>query len=278
MSDTPLIIPPRPQVLMSVQDLMREDEPDIDAIAKLIKEDISLYTILLSAVNSPWMGLAQPATSVEQSIMLMGLDRVYTLIQAAAIRNSFTDLKIPESFWTAAIDVAGVCSSLANRYTGIDRNSAYSTGMLHNAGIAILSKEFPEFKKFIKENADLNADELCVRERDTFDTDHFLQGAMMAKNWFMGDDVALAIRYQPLAEKILTGKKKMKETVTTQLAVLTLAKSVSAEFRRYWTIDAENENIISSTEAALDYLHINHSEFEEVKDDMLEGYIDKVTA
>lgn len=278
MSESPLIIPPRPQVLMAVQQLMREDEPDIEAIAKLIKEDISLYTILLSAVNSPWMGLAQPATSVEQSIMLMGLDRVYTLVQAAAIRNSFGGLKIPESFWTAAIDVAGVCSSLANRYTGVDRNSAYSTGMLHNAGIAILMKEHPEFKQFLKEHGELNADELCIKERDTFDTDHFLQGALMAKEWFMGEDVALAIRYQPLAEKILSGKKKMKETVTTQLAVLTLAKSISAEFRRYWSIESDNDTVISSTECALDYLHINHSEFEEVKEDMLEGYMDKVSA
>jgi len=278
VSESPLLIPPRPEVLMSIQDLMREEEPNVEAIANLIKEDVSLYTILLSAVNSPWMGLAQPATSIEQAIMLMGLDRVYTLIQAAAVRNSFVAVKIPESFWTAAIDVAGVCSSLANRYTGVDRNSAYSTGMLHNAGIAIMSNEFPEFRKFMKEHGDLNADELCIKERDTFDTDHFLQGAMMAKDWFLGDDVALAIRYQPLAEKILSGKKKMKETVKTQLAVLTLSKSISAEFRRYWTIESDNEVMISSTEAALDYLHINHSEFEEVKEDMLEGYIDKVSA
>ncbi len=278
MSDSPLIIPPRPTVLVSVQNLMREDDPDISAIAKQIKEDLALYTILLSAVNSPWMGLAQPATSVEQAIMLMGLDRVYTLIQAAAIRNSFAGNKIPESFWSTAIDVAGVCSSLANRYTGIDRNSAYCTGMLHNAGIAIMTDHHSDFGKFLKENSALDADEMCMKERDTFDTDHFLQGALMAKSWHLGEDVALAIRYQPLAEKILSGRKKMKETVSTQLAILTLAKSISSEFRRYWTISPTNENVISSTEAALDYLHINHTEFEEVKEDMLEGYFEKASA
>ena len=63
-----VIIPPRPAVLLNIQRIMREDEPEIEAIADLVKEDLSLYTILLSAVNSPWMGLAQPATSIEQAI------------------------------------------------------------------------------------------------------------------------------------------------------------------------------------------------------------------
>ena len=278
MSESSLVIPLRPSVLISLQGLMQEAEPDIGKIAQLIKEDLALYTLVLSAVNSPWMGLAQPAASVEQAIMLMGLNRVYTLIQAAAIRNSFSDCKLPESFWSAAIDVAGVCSTLANRYTGIDRNSAYCTGMMHNAGLAIMTDQHEDFAGFLKKHAHLDADEMCVRERDLFDTDHFLQGALMAKKWNFDDDVILAVRYQPLTKKLLSGEKSMKEGVCTQLAILTLAKSISSQFRRYWAISATDDTVITATSAALDYLHINHTEFAEVREDMLEGYFDKISA
>lgn len=154
------------------------------------------------------MGLSQPATSIEQAIMLMGLDRLFSLVQGVCIRNSLDGVKLEESFWKTAADVAGISGALAAKYTGIDRNIAYTAGMLHNVGIAIMCKHNKGFQAFIKEHEQLDTDELCLRERDKFDTDHFLQGALMAKDWHLSADIPLAIRYQPLAEKIFSGRKK----------------------------------------------------------------------
>ena|GEM_PF-1124117 len=268
-----LIIPPRPTVLLNIQTLMAEEEVDIKAISVLVKEDIALYAIFLSAVNSPWMGLVTPVTSIEQAIMLLGLDRVFTLVQAVSVRNSFEGCPLQESFWTTAVDVAGICCDLANHYTGIDKNQAYSTGMLHNAGIAVMMNHHKSFKGFIKTHEFLAADELCVRERREFATDHFLQGAIMAREWHLGEEVVLAIRYQPIADKILKGQKTMAEGISTHLAILTLAKNISAPFRRYWLIDNDSEEIIQSTQMALDYLQINHSDFSETREDLLEKYM-----
>lgn len=273
-----LLIPLRPEILMSVQDLMKEDDPDIQAIASLVKSDVSLYTILLSAVNNPWVGLAQPATSVEQAIMLLGLDRVFTLLQGVSVRNSFTKCSLPESFWTTAIEVAGICSDLANRYTGINRNQAYSTGMLHNAGIAIMYENHKEFKTFIEQHEFLGADEMCVRERAKYGTDHYLQGALMARQWYLGDEVALAVRYQPIASLVLTGQKSLMEGAVSHLAILTLAKNISSEYRRYWLIDDDHDANIYALDLALEYLQINHADYEEFKEDIVEDINGRVLA
>ena len=146
-------IPVRPHTLIAVQDLMKEKDPDIDSIAAVVKTDISLYTILLSTVNNPSVGLAQPATSVEQAIMLLGLDKVFTLLQGVSVRNGFESCSLPESFWTTAMEVAAICSDLANRYTGINRNQSYTTGMFHNADIAIMHESHKGFAEFIKQYA-----------------------------------------------------------------------------------------------------------------------------
>ncbi|OUR67751.1 hypothetical protein A9Q73_04855 [Bermanella sp. 47_1433_sub80_T6] len=268
-----LIIPPRPTVLLTIQSLMAEEEVDIKAISALVKEDIALYAIFLSAVNSPWMGLVTPATSVEQAIMLLGLNRVFTLVQAVSVRNSFEGCPLQESFWTTAVDVAGICCDLANHYTGIDKNQAYSTGMLHNAGIAVMMNHHKTFKNFIKTHEFLAADELCVRERQQFSTDHFLQGAIMARKWHLGEEVALAIRYQPIAGKILKGQKTMAEGTATHLAILTLAKNISGQFRRYWLIDANSDQVVQSIQESLDYLQINHHDFSETREDLLDKYL-----
>ncbi len=266
-----LIIPPLPQVLLSIQNLMKEEEPDIMAIAALVKEDIALYTLFLSAANSPWMGLSQPATSIEHAIMLMGLDRIYSMVQAMTVRNSFATTNLKESFWTAAIDVAGICSDLAHRFSGLDRNQAYSIGMLHNAGIAIMLNHYKIFKNYIKTHEKLSAPQLCASERKEFGTDHYLQGALMAKNWCLSEEVVLTIRCQPIAEKILTGHKEMSENICTYLSILMLAKCVSAEFQKYWLLIDDDQTALE-TRIALDYLHVNHGDFEELKEDLLDDF------
>lgn len=275
MSDS-LHIPPVPEVLLSIQKLMAEEEPDIQKIASQVKEDIALYTLFLSAANSPWMGLSQPATSIEHAIMLMGLNRIYTMLQAMMVRTSFQDSVLKESFWTTAIDVAGICSDLSNRFSGFDRNLAYSIGMLHNAGIAIMLKQFPEFENFIKTHEHLPSDKLCVYEKREFGTDHFLQGALMARQWHLGEDVALTIRCQPIADQILLGKKKMDDGISTYLAILSLAKGVSTEFRKYWLLDQDDNNSVANTMGiALDFMQISHGDFDELKEDLLEDFITK---
>lgn len=257
---------------------MREEEPDVKAIAGLMKEDISLYAIFLSAANSPWMGLSQPATSIEHAVMLMGLDRIYTMIQAIMVRNSFSDCPLKESFWTTAIDVAGICSDFANRFSGFNRNQAYSIGMLHNAGIAIMLQQYADFKDFISEHQHTPNNLLCIHEKHKYGADHYLQGALMARQWSLGEDVALTIRYQPIADKILNGSKEAPESVSTYLSILTIAKNVSSEFRRYWSTDSSAQTSNQDIEDALNYLHINHNEFSEIKEDMLDEYMNKNSA
>lgn len=273
-----VVIPPLPEVLLSIQKIMREEDPDIQAIAGLVKEDVALYALFLSAANSPWMGLTSPATSVEHAIMLMGLDRIYSMIQSMIARSSFEDGLVKESFWTAAVDVAGVCSDLANRFSGFDRNQAYSIGMLHNIGMPIMMQNFEHYSDFLKEYAHTPNDKLCFIEKNTFGTDHFLQGALMARQWHLGEEVAMAIRCQPIARKILSGYKEMDEGISTYLAVLTLAKSVSSEFRLHWQHEADDSASLEEMELALSYMHINHSDFDELKEDLIEDYITKTSA
>jgi len=273
-----LVIPPLPNILLSIQECMREEYPDIPAIAELVKHDVALYTLLLSAANSPWMGLVKPATSIEHAIMLMGLDRIYTLIQSMAVRTSFSNSDLKQSFWAAAVDVAGVCSDLVKRFSGLDDSKAYSIGMLHNAGIAIMMDQFSDFKGFIRTHEYMSCDKLCVCERKEFSTDHYLQGALMASKWNMGEEVSLAIRCQPIAKKILGGGKIIDENTSTYLSILTLAKHVSAEYRRYWLIEGDDDQLTQDTELALNYMHINHGDFVEIKEDLLENYMNKLPA
>lgn len=69
----------------------------------------------------------------------------------------------------------------------------------------------------------------------------------------------------------------MKETVTSLLAVITLAKSISDEFPRYWVITENSEHALQDAQLALNFLNINDTEFTEFKDDILNDSAQRAT-
>ena len=264
-----LAIPPRPDILMEIQGMLSHDEMDVSTLSALIKQDVALYSVLLSAVNSPWLGLNQPVESVEKAVTILGITKVTNLLRAVLVRSCFPDTPLLESFWTTATEVASICDDLARKYGIVNADNAYTTGMLHNTGMAIMLNEFDGFEPFMNKHAHRPIDELTVLQRREFETDHFLQGALLAKQWYMPSEVSLAIRYQPIVKSVLTGKKELPVTVTSLLAVLTLAKNISNEYRNYWSIqnDAFHGD---SMDAALSYLDIHQTEFDEIKEDFIE--------
>ncbi|MFY0700027.1 MAG: HDOD domain-containing protein [Bermanella sp.] len=268
MKQSTLIIPPRPGILLEIQGLMQQQDVELHKITQLIKQDVSLYAILLSSVNSPWLGLRQEVKSVETAISLMGLERVLSLLQAVIIRSCFKESPLLDSFWDTASEVAGICQSLASKYTCIKVDDAYSVGMLHNSGIPIMLLNFDGYDGFLSAHTRKPANEMCVYERQTFNTDHYLQGALMAKAWYMSHDVSLAIRYQPIAKSVLDGSKELPADICQLLAVLTLAKDISGEYQHYWKVE-DNEFNTQCVEAALSYLNISDIEYAEIKDDAI---------
>ena len=89
-----LIIPPRPDLLIELQQLMKNPEPELNSLAILIKQDISLYSVLLSVVNSPLYRRNKHISSVEQAIVILGADKVFTLLQS---KNHAQQLRVQRS-------------------------------------------------------------------------------------------------------------------------------------------------------------------------------------
>lgn len=273
MIERALIIPPRPDVLIELQSLMAEENPSIDHISQLVKKDVALYSILLSTVNSPWLNLSKPVQSIEQAVMLLGIKKVFMLVQAVLVRQSFESCNLMESFWTAATEMAGICSDLATQYTHLNTDNAYTLGMMHNVGVPVMMTQFEGYDGFLTQHGHKSPTTLFVEEKKLYETDHFFQGAQLAKQWRLGSEVATAIRCQPIAELVFSGKKEVPHSVATLLAILTLARSISSEYRHYWHVKLDDKDLIRSVDSALRYLHISEVEYTELKEDIVEDML-----
>ena len=256
---------------------MQHQEVELGKIVELIKRDVSLYAILLSYVNSPWMGLPQKINSIETALPLMGIEKVVGLMRAVLVRASLKEAPVYESFWNSATEVAGICQMLALQYANSKTEDAYSAGMLHNTGVPVMLLNCDGYEDFLQKNLRRPANEMCVRERLKFKTDHYLLAGLLAQKWKISDEVALAIRYQPIAESVLTGSKALSTEVNILLAILTLAKDISGEYQHYWKVD-ENEFNTRCVNAALLYLEITEQEYKEIKEDTINDLMQSCVA
>lgn len=263
-----LIIPPRPELLIELQSLLHSQEPDISDLIKIIKQDVSLYTILLSIANSPIYRRANAITSIEQAVMILGSEKTITLIEAVLLRTELQQKKLPEEFWSSTTEVASICAVIAEQFIIIDPDLAYKAGMLHAAGIAVMIQNYSGYDHFIQQHGHLIAKDLCYLERDTFSTDHYQQGYELAKIWNMDERSALAVRYQPITAAVLKDHKHLPVEVPVLLSLLKLAKDLSNEYRFYWQKEAEDSEQSHQLDKALDYLHISQDDFQDLREQL----------
>lgn len=265
MSKT-LIIPPRPDLLIELQQLIMNPEPDIDDLTQLIKKDIALYSILLSVVNSPLYRRSHQISSIEQAIVTLGISKVLTLLQSIIVRSSLESSDLLEGFWDSAIEVAHICSMIADQFIIIDTEIAYTVGMLHSAGIPLMMQNFPAYHDFHQQHIGLPDQELCYLEREQFATDHYQQGHDLTQHWHLDKNISLSLRYQPITEAVIKDPKHLPQAVPTLLALLKIAKSLSPEYSRYWDHADNEQGILAYLESSLNLLNISQDDYYDLRD------------
>jgi len=272
-----LIIPPCPTVLIELQNLLKTQEPDINYLIKVIKRDLALYTILLSAANSPIYRRSQAIKSIEQAIIILGTEKLATLIQTVILRSELDQAAIPEEFWSSCTEVASICSVIAEQFILVDSELAYKVGMLHATGMAVMMRNFSHYSLFVKKNNNLDAKKLCYLERETFGTDHYHQGYELTKTWNMDENAALAVRYQPITLAVLKDPKHLPPEVPTLLALLKLAKYISNEYRLYWKM-TEQQSELKQLDSILDHLDISQDDFQDLRDQLSDQLLQNAAA
>ena len=107
----------------------------------------------MKIVNSPFFGLANRITSIQQAVNLLGVRRVINIVNAQSIRGELTDENIVNlnRFWDSAQDVAMTCMTLAKRIGCLEPDEAYALGLFHNCGIPLMLKRFPGYMAVLEE-------------------------------------------------------------------------------------------------------------------------------
>ncbi|MBD3892830.1 HDOD domain-containing protein [Hydrogenophaga sp.] len=193
----PRALPPMPR---SVSDLLTEmgrPDPSPKRVAELIGRDPALTTRVLRLSNSACFRLSRQIGNADEALALLGLTQVRSLVMAAALGASFTNVpgvNLPQ-FWRYSLRVADISRSLAGVLRQ-NQGNAFTAGLIHAIGDLVMHMAMPDAVASL----DLRLPSLDLQrasaEKTVFGYSYADVGARLIEKWQFPPDLVSALANQ----------------------------------------------------------------------------------
>ena len=136
-----IVIPPCPESLRRLQDILAQSELDAGALDQLASSDVAMAAALIRQANSPLHGLAQPVQTVGMALTVLGLRPAAELLSAFITRHALqVHSPLLEHFWESSQRRAIACEHMGHQLYSFDPGLGYSFGLFCHVGIPALVK------------------------------------------------------------------------------------------------------------------------------------------
>ncbi len=209
------IIPPFPQVVMQLLEMLDDEDLPLDALTRLARNDPVISSGILAAANRIRRIHALPELyDPFVASSLIGTIMVRRIVATAGMNTFLAEDKGSEFLLRHSRAVA-ICAQELAVLCGVSPEKAYIGGILHDVGqLCFHVMDAARFQTIYRQAA---ADgRLLERETETFGVDHAQIGGALASHWELPEDFVSAI---------VTHHDHM--TVTSKLqAVINLAETI----------------------------------------------------
>ncbi|AEF53676.1 HDOD domain-containing protein [Marinomonas posidonica] len=256
-------IPPQPQVMVDLHMEQAMPYPDMERIANIIAQDVSISAAVLKLVNSNVFGLDQKIASIQQAVVLLGTDSVTNLVNGLAVKSELSDDTIQSlhSFWDTATDVAAISSSLANQLNFKYQDECYALGLFHNAGMPLMMKRFENYQKVIEKAYQSIEFALTDVENKTFKTNHSVIGYYLAKSWGLSKSCCMVIAEHHRVDILFRNRLPDNQLHLSFAAILKMAEHIASAYQHIGGANEDHEwNSIKHH--ALDHFELTEYDFD----------------
>lgn len=150
--------------------MLDDEDVTVGDLGRVIESDPALSAAVMRLANSPFNGLTKRVDSAARAVMVLGFTTVRTLAVSAVVNLSGSGRATPTGFWLHSVTTAAAGSVVAE-LCRLDPHQAFSAGLLHDIGIALLFREYPGDYARLLLVAPGEEERLCA-EADTFGITH----------------------------------------------------------------------------------------------------------
>lgn len=185
--------PALPEAVLALQEELMSKEPDMDRIAAVISSDIKLSGLLLRLVNSAAYGLEEKISSIQQAVVVLGLDTLKGVLLASALRSTLgEESEFDRDYWNKANITAIVCGNIAESVMGVDPDDAFLVGLFQDAGGLLFQRTHARYQELYSYSHAIPVS-LLDYERKLFKTNHLAVSYILAMKWELPDQICEAI-------------------------------------------------------------------------------------
>jgi HD-like signal output (HDOD) protein len=180
-----LRLPPFPQVATKILQMAKNENVELHSLCDLISSDPAFASEVLTVANSLLYAPRYPATSILQAVAVLGANALQGMCVTVGVRAylgktmSYPAIRI---LWRHNL----ACALIAQRLTQggfIDKDTAFTAGILHDAGRLGLAVIQPAAYAALLEKHTGTAQTMLDAERDLFGWDHCETGRQLVHDW-----------------------------------------------------------------------------------------------
>jgi len=190
-------LPSIPKVLQELMASLNKDEVDVDEITKPMEQDPALAARVLRLANTAHFGAPRKVVSIDDAIVLVGLEAVRLLVISSGLMGSFK--AIPgfdmQRFWRVSLLSGYIARDLAPKCK-VDKELAYTAALMHGIGILAIHNVFPDAAKLIDSLCiDHNPQERIQHELSHLGLNHAEVSAELARSWKLPQGIVDIIKF-----------------------------------------------------------------------------------
>lgn len=184
-------LPTIPTILKRLLEVIENPLVSLNEIGNFISSDPVLASRVLKMVNSPVYGFPGRISSINQALILLGLNVVKGMLLGVSVFEVMQKTMV--GLWEHSVGCAIAARILANRKGLKDPEEASVAALLHDMGKVIFGLKFPEeYKKIMSEAADNFIFEV---EKNHFKITHSNAGSWIAQKWHFPHSLIETIEY-----------------------------------------------------------------------------------
>jgi putative nucleotidyltransferase with HDIG domain len=186
-------IPVQPGAAMRLMRMLDDPRTSAESLGKVIESDPSLSARLIQLSNASFYGLSEPVSSAWRAVTVVGLATLRSVVATSILDIGTAEgLSVPDGFWTHAVATAAASGLVAPR-VGVDPGEAFSAGLLHDVGLALVFRRARDrYDEMLADRQDGEA--LLTVELRTLGVDHCELGARAVAALGFGADAIEGVR------------------------------------------------------------------------------------
>jgi HD-like signal output (HDOD) protein len=175
------------------------DSKGLRPVGEIIGRDASLSARLLKVANSPFYGLPRRTASIDQALVLLGLQALQGLVVSTLVIERFSNLPgmtNMNGFWADSLK-CGICARLLGSQArgGTNLEALFLCGLLHDIGRLVVFAQLPEPARAAHLEARSGAITENAAIRTLLGFDYYQVGAELSTAWKLPEILAATQRH-----------------------------------------------------------------------------------